>query len=129
MAANVAQFAGHCEVGDWAIVGGLVGVHQFCRIGTHCMIGFGYRVAMDVPPYLLAGGEPLKPSGVNKIGLSRRGFSEQTIGDIQKAYRILYRSNLTLSRALDQIRGEFPNSAEIGRIVEFVEKSERGIIR
>ena len=77
--ANLVQVGGHAEIGDWVIVGGVTPVHQFCRIGDHAMVGGGFRVVQDVPPYLRVGGEPLRPSGVNSVGLRRRGFDEETI--------------------------------------------------
>lgn len=126
---NSAQIAGHCVIGDWAIIGGLSGIHQFSRIGAHCMVGFGSRVVMDVPPFVLAAGEPLKPAGVNKIGLLRRGFTEEIIDKIKRAYKILYHGNFTLAKAVEQIRQEIPGSPEIEQIITFVESSKRGIIR
>lgn len=126
---NTVQIGGHSEVGDWVIIGGLAGIHQFCRIGCHAMVGFGFRVVQDVPPYVLAGGEPMEPMGVNRTGLQRRGFTNEKIEDIKTAYRILYRQNLTLAKAIEKIKTELPQSQEIKTFVSFIEKSERGIIR
>ncbi|MCL5020569.1 MAG: acyl-ACP--UDP-N-acetylglucosamine O-acyltransferase [Bacteroidetes bacterium] len=127
--ANVASFAGHVTVGDWVTVGGLTPVHQFVKIGCHAMIGGGLRVPQDVPPYALAGREPLRFEGVNVIGLRRRGFSREQIESIQKVYRILYSSGLMFSEAVKKIESELPPSPEASIISEFVKASSRGIIR
>jgi UDP-N-acetylglucosamine acyltransferase len=125
---NSVQLAGHVEVGDWVTVGGIVGVHQFSRIGSHCMIEFGSKVKQDLPPYILAAREPLRPTGINKIGLSRRGFSDETIRLIDQAYRFLYRENLPLEKAVEKI-GALGNSPEIRLFADFLVKSKRGITR
>lgn len=125
---NATQVSGHVTIEDYAIISGLVPVHQFVRIGQHCYIGGGYRVPQDVPPYVLAAGEPLSYTGINSVGLGRRGFPAETIEAIKKAYRILYRAKLKRVEALAKIRSELPEIPEVKNIVEFVEKSERGII-
>ncbi len=126
---NSVQLAGHVEIGDHAILGGIVPVHQFVKIGEHAFIGGGYRVSQDVPPYVLAAGEPLRFCGLNYVGLKRRNFSPETIAQLEKAYQILYRSQLMRSAAISRIKDEFSIENEIQVIVEFFEKSERGIIR
>ncbi len=126
---NAVNMAGHVVIEDHVGVGGLSGIHQFVKIGQHSFIGGGYRVAKDVPPFVLAMGEPLQYGGVNRIGMLRSGYSEDIINILKKAYRILYRSNLLQKDALKKIREEFPGIPEIESLVQFVESSERGIIR
>ncbi|MFC1628304.1 acyl-ACP--UDP-N-acetylglucosamine O-acyltransferase [Gemmatimonadota bacterium] len=126
--ANAVQMGGHVILGDHVIIGGSTPVHQFCHIGDHAMIGGGFRIVQDVPPFVLAAGEPLKPSGVNSIGLKRRGFSGDSIRNIKKAYRILFRSGLNRTNALERIREELPDTPEIKTLVSFIERSERGLI-
>lgn len=127
--ANGVQLAGHVTIEDYVILGGLVPVHQFCTIGQHAFIGGGYRVPQDVPPYILAAGEPLGYKGLNITGLKRRGFDKETIRALHTCYRLLYKSNMNRSQALKAIRSEVPSIPEIETVLKFVEKSERGIIR
>jgi UDP-N-acetylglucosamine acyltransferase len=127
--ANAVQLGGHVELGDWVIVGGETPVHQFCRIGQHAMIGGGFRVAQDVPPFILAGNEPLTYRGVNSIGLKRRGFSKKAISALHTCYRFLYRAKMNRSQALERIHAEVEMIPEVKAVLEFIEKSERGIIR
>ena len=127
--ANVVALGGHVTLGDWVIIGGLTPVHQFSCIGSHAMIGGGLRVTQDVPPYVLAGREPLRFEGVNKIGLRRRGFSQEQIETIEKAYRVLYSSGLMFTEAIKRIESEFSNSREATAVVDFLKSSTRGIIR
>ena len=126
--ANVVQLGGHVVVGEWVIIGGGTPVHQFCHVGDHAMVGGGYRVVQDVPPYIRVAGEPLRPNGINSIGLGRRGFTDETISTLKKAYRILFRSNLNTSQAIGRIREEFPGADEVERLCFFIENSERGIV-
>ncbi len=126
--ANAVQVGGHVVLGDHVIIGGSTPVHQFCHVGDHAMIGGGFRIVQDVPPFILAAGEPLKPSGVNSIGLKRRGFSDDGIRNIKKAYRLLFRSGLNRTNALERIREELPGTPEIKTLVSFIERSERGLI-
>lgn len=126
--ANAVQLAGHVTVEDWAIIGGLTGVHQFCRIGQHVMVGGHFRVTKDVPPYILASEEPLRFVGLNSVGLRRRGFPEETMRALKHAYRLIYRSNLNVSQAVARIREEVELIPEVLHILEFIEKAERGII-
>jgi UDP-N-acetylglucosamine acyltransferase len=104
-------------------------VHQFCRIGEHAMVGGGYRVVQDVPPYLRVAGEPLRPAGINSVGLRRRGFDAETISCLKKAYRLLFRQGLNTSQALERIAEEVRGSEEVERLCAFVRSSERGILR
>lgn len=126
--ANGAQLGGHAHVDDWAIVGGLVGVHQFNRIGKHAMIGAGFKVSKDVPPFVTAGQWPLQFMGVNRIGLKRRGFSEDEIATLTEAYRILYSAGLNTSDALVQLTPVAAASQAVRDVVDFVRDSKRGII-
>jgi UDP-N-acetylglucosamine acyltransferase len=126
--ANAVQLGGHVTIEDWVILGGMVGVHQFCSIGRHAIIGGGFRAVQDVPPFITAAGEPLGFKGLNLIGLRRRGFSAESIQALNKAYRMIYRSKLNMSQALERIRAEVPMTPEVETVIAFIEKSERGII-
>jgi len=127
--ANAATLAGHIEIEDYAIVGGLVGVHQFVRLGCHCIIGGGSGVNQDIPPYMMANGQRAKLYGLNTVGLKRHNFSNEAISILKKAYRIIFRSGLTVKRALDQIQAEINNSPEVDHLTSFIKSSERGITR
>ncbi len=127
--ANGAQLAGHVEVQDYALIGGLVPIHQFCRIGRYSFVGGGCRVGKDVPPFLRAAGEPLRPSSLNVVGLTRRGFSPETVRALKSAFRLLYRQDLLTEEALDRIQREVPSLPEVEEFVRFVAQSARGIIR
>ncbi|QXL84813.1 acyl-ACP--UDP-N-acetylglucosamine O-acyltransferase [Comamonas sp. NLF-1-9] len=131
--ANSAQLAGHVQVGDWAIVGGLSGVHQFTHIGAHVMAGFGSHIAQDVPPFMLVDGHPLAVRGLNVEGLRRRGFSAERIALLKLAYRVLYREGHTLAQALaqiDELAGTHPESeADLTLLSEFLRSATRGIVR
>ncbi len=126
--ANGVQLAGHVHVGFHATIGGLVPVHQFVKIGDHSFIGGGLRVAKDVPPFILAMGEPLVFGGLNKVGLQRRGFSEDTINLLKKAYRIYYQSNLLKSEAMEQLEALDNNSEALELVRSFIKSSDRGLI-
>ncbi len=127
--ANAVNLAGHVTIEDWASLGGMVPVHQFVRIGAHAFVGGGYRVVKDVPPYVLVMGEPLQFGGINLIGLRRRGFTPEQLTAIRRAYRIIYQSKLNVSQALVRIREEMELTEEVRRILDFIEKSDRGIVR
>jgi len=127
--ANSVNLAGHVIIGEWAIVGGLVPVHQFVRIGKHSMIGGGFRAAMDVCPYALMGGYPLRTVDVNHVGLSRRGFDEDKVKKLRKAFRLLFRSKLTVKDAFARIEAEIGSTPEIDDVRAFFESSERGVTR
>ncbi len=126
--ANCATLAGHVTIEDWAIVGGLVPVHQFVVVGCHTMIGGGWRVPKDVPPYTTAAGNPLKPVDINKIGLSRRGFSEEAISNLKKAYKILFRSKKNMKASLAELDSLGDLGKEVNHLKEFIRSSKRGVI-
>ncbi|MCX6137394.1 MAG: acyl-ACP--UDP-N-acetylglucosamine O-acyltransferase [Ignavibacteriales bacterium] len=126
--ANTVQMGGHVEIGDWAILGGLTAVHQFSKIGAHAMIGGGFRIVKDVPPYILAGGSPLMFEGLNIVGLRRRGFSRETIDALLNAYHLMYLSKLNVSQAVEKIRAEVDITPEIRNVLDFIAASKRGII-
>ena len=127
--ANGATLAGHVEIESAAILGGLSAVHQLCRIGCHTMISGGAMVAQDVPPYTVAQGDRAKTMGLNLIGLKRRGFSEETIRGIKKAYRLIFRSGMRLEDALETIGQDIESSPELDHFVTFIKDSQRGIAR
>ncbi|MGH7493299.1 MAG: acyl-ACP--UDP-N-acetylglucosamine O-acyltransferase [bacterium] len=126
--ANNATLAGHVVIEDHAGFGGMVPVHQFVRIGKHSFIGGFYRVAKDVPPYILAMGEPLTYAGLNSVGLRRRGFSEETLSVLKHTYRIIFKGRLNVSQAVQRIRENGTLIPEVQEVLAFIEKSERGII-
>ena len=126
--ANLATLGGHVELGDGVNLGGCVMVHQFTKVGSQSFVGGGYRVVQDVPPFIITAGEPLRFCGINKIGLQRRGFSDETRMLIKKAYRIYFISKMNRTDALDKIKSELPQTDEIKTIHQFIESSERGII-
>jgi len=127
--ANAANLAGHIHVDDYAIIGGLTGVHQFVRIGAHAMIGGCSAVSQDVPPYVLAEGNRARLHGLNLTGLKRRNFSPEAIQALRTAYRILFRSPLRLQEAIAKIRAELPDLAEVRYLLSFLEHSSRGFCR
>ncbi len=127
--ANNVNLAGHINIGDFAILGGLVAVHQFVNIGQHAIIGGGSLVRKDVPPYIRAARDPLAYCGVNKIGLERRGFSDESMAMIKKFYTLLYQSEKNISDALHVIDRQMEKSPETENIRQFIEKSERGLIK
>ena len=127
--ANGASLAGHVVVDDYAILGGFSLVHQFCIIGAHCITGIGAVCFKDVPPYVVAAGNPSEPYGINVRGLRRRDFDKETILLLKHAYKLLYRSNLDLRTAIETIADLDRDSAEIQVFTEFLKNSERGVIR
>jgi UDP-N-acetylglucosamine acyltransferase len=124
---NVGTLAGHVTVGDHAVIGGLVAIHQFCRVGKMAMIGGCSKVVQDVPPFMLADGNPAQTRTVNKVGLERRGVSEQAQTALKQAYKILFREGLTISNALVKVEQELPKLPEIEYLVQFARTSERGL--
>ncbi|MDE3057370.1 MAG: acyl-ACP--UDP-N-acetylglucosamine O-acyltransferase [Bacteroidota bacterium] len=126
--ANTVQMGGHVTIEDWAIIGGVTAIHQFVSVGQHVMLGGHFRVTKDVPPYILAGGDPVSFEGLNRIGLQRRGFSHETIEALSQAYHLLYLSKLNVSQAAEKIRAELNHIPEINNLLTFIESSERGII-
>ena len=120
--------AGETEIEDWAIVGGGTLAHQFSHVGTHAMVGAGYKIVKDVPPYVLAGRDPISFEGVNRVGLSRRGFSEEKINEIKDIYETLYFKGMNISDAMAYIEQNFPRTEERDTILHFIRTSKRGII-
>jgi UDP-N-acetylglucosamine acyltransferase len=126
---NVATLAGHIHVEDRAVIGGLAAVHQFCRVGTMAIIGGCSKVVQDVPPYMLADGNPARTRTVNKVGLERNGVSEEAQTALKHAYKILFREGLTIPNALSRIESELPPLPEVRHLVEFARGSERGLTK
>lgn len=124
---NVGTLAGHVTVEDHAVIGGVVAIHQFCRIGKMSMIGGCSKVVQDVPPFMLADGNPAKTKTINKVGLERRGISEEAQTALKQAYKILFREGLTISNALVKIENELPKLPEIEHLLQFARTSERGL--
>ena len=131
--ANNATLAGHVEIGDWVILGGFAAIHQFCKIGAHAMLGMNTSLSQDVPPFVLLSGNPAAPHGINIEGLKRRGFARDQIGDLRNAYKILYKSGLTLEEAkkeLNELSVAKPESAlHLIRLCQFLSEATRGIVR
>ncbi len=125
---NGVQIAGHCILEDYVIIGGLTPVHQFCKVGQHSMTGGGFRIVQDVPPFVLAGNEPLKYSGLNIIGLRRRGFQTDDITILKKAYSILYDKAYNVSQAREKISAELGDNKYVQSVLEFLKESKRGIM-
>jgi UDP-N-acetylglucosamine acyltransferase len=126
---NNGTLAGHVEVGDHAVIGGLTAIHQFCRIGAYALTGGCSKIVQDVPPFMIADGNPAKVRSYNKIALERHGFSEETHRAIKEAYRLIYRSALNLQQAVEQIRADLPETPEVAQLVAFVTSSPRGIVK
>ena len=124
---NVGTLAGHVTVEDHAVIGGLVAIHQFCRVGTMSMIGGCSKVVQDVPPYMLADGNPAQTRTINKVGLERRGVSDEAQASLKLAYKILFREGLTVSNALTKIDTDLPKSHEIEHLLNFARTSQRGL--
>jgi UDP-N-acetylglucosamine acyltransferase len=127
--ANCAALAGHVEIGDFVTLGGLTAVHQFVKIGGYAFSGGGTIVTKDVPPYVMVAGNPAVPHGVNAVGLKRRGFTEDQVRNVREAYRILYRSDLKLTEAVDQLRALGETQPEVRTLVEFIGTSTRSLVR
>jgi UDP-N-acetylglucosamine acyltransferase len=125
---NVVQLAGHVTIEDKAIISGMSAVHQFARIGRHSFIGGMSRVAKDIPPFLKAVGSPVKLYGLNTIGLQRSGMDETTILELMRAYRLLFRSDLNITQAIERAHGELDQLPEVQELIRFVEASERGVV-
>ena len=126
---NNGTLGGHVEVGDHAIIGGLTAVHQFCRIGRYALTGGCSKIVQDVPPFMIADGNPALVRGINQVGMERNGFEAETIREIREAYRIIYRSQLNAKQGVDKIRKTLDHTPEIHHLLEFIETSQRGIIR
>jgi UDP-N-acetylglucosamine acyltransferase len=126
---NNGTLAGHVIVEDHAVVGGLSGVHQFCRIGRLAILGGCTKIVQDVPPFMIADGNPAEIRGINQVGLERRGFDANEIRALREAYRLLCRANLNVKQACETIRAELPQDAHITHLLAFIESSKRGIVR
>ena len=126
---SMAALAGHVLVEDYALVGGLCAVHQFCRIGTMAMIAGCAKVVQDVPPYVIVDGNPAEARTINKVGMERNGVSEEAQAALRQAYKMLFRDGLTTSNALTRIENELPPLPELKHLVQFVRCSERGITK
>ncbi|ALS97771.1 acyl-ACP--UDP-N-acetylglucosamine O-acyltransferase [Lacimicrobium alkaliphilum] len=127
--ANNASVAGHVHVGDWAILGGMSGVHQFCHVGSHSFCAAGTILLRDLPPYVMVGGKGASPHGINAEGLRRRGYSKEAILQIRRAYKVLYRSGKTTEEALRELREMAKRAPELEMLVDFIANSSRGIVR
>lgn len=127
--ANGVTLAGHVTVGDWVICGGYSGAHQFCHIGEHAFLGMYAGVGRDVPAYLMVTGQPPVPRGINLEGLKRRGFTAEQQRNLKEAYRVIYRLNLKLQDALEELDRRLPGQPELKPLIDSVRASERGILR
>lgn len=127
--ANAASIAGHVLVEDYAILGGFSLIHQFCKIGKHSFSAMGSVISRDIPPYVLVGGQPTKPHGINAVGLERKGFSQDAIRQIKKAYKIVFKSGLKLEDAIGALEEMAEETAEIQCLVNFLKQTQRSILR
>lgn len=131
--ANATQLGGHVHVGDWVVLGGLTGVHQFVRIGAHAMAGFQTRLSQDLPPFVNAAGNPAQAQGINAEGLRRRGFDDQRITAVKRMYRMIYRQALSLADAKQSLQGlrgaSGASDADLDLMLSFLDTAERGIVR
>ena len=126
---NGCAIGGHVEIGDYAIIGGLSAVHQFSRIGKHVITAGGSLVRKDIPPYVIADGQPARVIGLNSVGLSRAGISEEVRRSLKQAFRIIYRSGFSLSRAIEEMEMQLDSSVEIENLLRFLRNADRGIMR
>jgi len=127
--ANAASIAGHVLVEDFAILGGFTLVHQFCKIGQYSFSAMGSIISRDIPPYVLVGGQPTKPHGINAVGLERQGFNQEAIRQIKKAYKIVYKSGLKLEEAISTLEEMIEGTPEIENLVCFLKQTQRSILR
>jgi UDP-N-acetylglucosamine acyltransferase len=127
--ANAVALAGHVTIGDWAILGGYSLIHQFCKIGAHAFTGMGSKINCDVPPYVVVGGQMSVPRGINSEGLKRRGFDATRIAAVKRAYRTLYLSGLPLTEARAKLAEQARSDADVRLLVEFIDQSERSLLR
>jgi len=127
--ANNATLAGHVEIGDYVTLGGFSGVHQFCKIGAHAFIGMGSLINADVLPFVMVGGQYAKPRGINSEGLKRRGFSAERIAAIKRAYRALFVSGKPLADAREQLVAQSADDEDVRRMLEFIDRSGRSLLR
>jgi len=126
--ANLTTLGGHVTLGEWVSLGGGTLVHQFSKVGEHAFVGGGYRIVKDIPPYILAAGEPLRFAGINKVGLTRRGFSLETRTLIKKVYKMYFMGQGTRLKNLEKIKATIIKTAEIGKIIDFIDSCDRSII-
>jgi len=127
--ANAASIAGHVQVEDFAILGGFTLVHQFCKIGQYSFSAMGSIISRDLPPYVLVGGQPTKPHGINAVGLERQGFGQEAIRQIKKAYKIIYKSGLKLEAAIEALEEMVEETPEVECVVTFLKQTQRSILR
>ncbi len=127
--ANNATLGGHAIIEDWVILGGFVGVHQFCRIGAHAFVGMGSLINADVPPFVLVAGKYAEPRGINAEGLKRRGFEPARIAAIKRAYRTLFMSGKPMPEARQELAAAATDSPDVQQMLDFIERSERGLLR
>ena len=126
---NNATLAGHVQVAEQVVMGGLTAVHQFCRLGRLAITGGCSKIVQDIPPFMIADGNPAEIRGINLVGLERHGFTPESVKSIKETFRLLYRSQHNTRQAIEAVRSEVPSTPEVTEILEFIEKSERGIIR
>lgn len=127
--ANNATLAGHVTIDDYATIGGLVAIHQFVRVGNYAYVGGKSAVVKDIPPFVIASGDRAKLHGLNSVGLKRHGFSRETLSLLKKAYRIIFRIGLTLNEAIERVKAEVEQVAEVVNLIDFIQSSQRGITR
>ena len=126
---NCAGLAGHVIVEDRVVIGGIARIHQFVKIGRNAMVGGMAKVVQDIPPYVIADGQPARVIGLNSVGLSRAGISEEVRHDLKQAFRIIYRSGFSLSRAIEEMEMQLNSSVEIENLLRFLRNADRGIMR
>ena len=126
---NCAGLAGHVIVEDRVVIGGIAGIHQFVKIGRNAMVGGMAKVVQDIPPYVIADGQPARVIGLNSVGLSRAGISEEVRHDLKQAFRIIYRSGFSLSRAIEEMEMQLNSSVDIENLLRFLRNADRGIMR
>ncbi|MBC8026581.1 MAG: acyl-ACP--UDP-N-acetylglucosamine O-acyltransferase [Steroidobacteraceae bacterium] len=127
--ANYATLGGHAVLGDWVIMGGYSGIHQFAKVGAHAFLGNNAAVTRDVPPYVMAIGSPAVPHSINSEGLKRRGFTPEQIRNLKNAYRVLYRSDLKLADAVEELTQRLPEQPELKPLLDFIGESTRSLVR
>jgi UDP-N-acetylglucosamine acyltransferase len=127
--ANYATLAGHVVLGDWVIMGGYAGTHQFTKIGAHAFLGNNSAATRDVPPYVMVVGAPAVPHSINSEGLKRRGFTPEQIRNLKNAYRVLYRSDMKLADAVAELQSRVPTQPELKIFVDFIGESTRSLVR
>jgi UDP-N-acetylglucosamine acyltransferase len=127
--ANNATLAGHITIGDFATVGGLTAIHQFVKVGDYAFIGGKSAVVKDIPPFVIAAGDRARLHGMNTVGLKRHGFTQSTINELKKVYRIIFRIGLTRNEALERVKAEVEQIPEVVKFLEFIQSSQRGITR